>query len=74
MAMQVTGKEVHEMLDQYLGNRSDLGLWRVVTTLVMEPKNLFETESKQKPQRGFVLFSIVTLVAVGAFVYFNFWN
>lgn len=72
--MQVTAQEVHEMLDQYLGNRSDLGLWRVGTTLVMEPKNIFETESIRKPQRGFVLFSIVSLAAIGAFVYFNFWN
>jgi len=72
MAKQVTVKEVHEMLDHYLGNRSDLGLWRVVTTLVMEPKNLFETESIRKPKRWFVLFSLVSLAAVGALVYFNF--
>lgn len=74
MAKQVTVKEVHEMLERYLGNRPDLGLWRVATTLVMEPKNLFETESRRKPQRWFVLFSIVSLAAVGVFVYFNFWN
>ena len=74
MAKRVTVKEVHEMLNQYLGDRSDLGLWMVVTTLVMEPKNLFETESTQKPQRWFVLLSIVFLAAIGAFVYFNFWN
>lgn len=72
--MQVTAKEVHEMLDEYLGNRSDLGLWRAVTTLVMEPKKVFETESIRKPQQWFVLFSIVSLAAIGAFVYFNFWN
>ena len=72
--MQVTAKEVHEMLNQYLGNRSDLGLWRVVTTRVMEPKNLFETESRRKPQRWFVLFAIVSLAAIGAFFYFNCWN
>jgi hypothetical protein len=74
MAMQVTAKEVQEMLDQYLGNRSDLGLWRAVTTLVMEPKKVFETESTRKPQRWFVLFSTVSLAAIGAFVYFNSWN
>lgn len=74
MAEQVTVKEVHEMLNQYLGTRSDLGLGTVVTTLVMEPKNLFETESTRKPQRWFVLFSIVSLAAVGAFVYFNVWT
>jgi len=72
--MQVTAKEVHEMLDEYLGNRSDLGLWRAVTTLVMEPQKVFEAESIRKPQRRFVLFSIVSLAAIGAFVYFNSWN
>jgi hypothetical protein len=74
MAKKVTVKEVHKVLDQYLGNRSDLGLWRVVTTLVMEPKKVFETESRRKPQRWFVLFSFVFLAAIGGFVYFNFWN
>jgi hypothetical protein len=74
MAMQVTAKDVHEMLDEYLGNRSDLGVWRAVTTPVMEPKKVFETESIRKPQRWFVLFSIVSLAAIGAFVYFDSWN
>lgn len=71
MNKQVTVKEVHEMLDRHLGNRSDLGLWSVVTTLVMEPKNPFETESRRKPRRWFVLFSIVSLATIGAFVYFT---
>jgi len=72
--MQMTAKEAQEMLDEYLGNRSELGLWRVVTTLVLEPKKVFETESIRKPQRWFVLFSMVSLAAIGAFVYFNSWN
>jgi hypothetical protein len=74
MAQQLTAKEVHAVLDQHMRSRADLGLWRVVTTLVMEPKNLFETESTRKPQRWFVLCSIVFLAAIGAFVYFNSWN
>jgi hypothetical protein len=74
MAKRVTVKEVHEMLNQYLGDRSDLGLWMVVKTLVIEPKNPFATESTQRPQRWLMLLSIVFLAAIGAVVYFNLWN
>ena len=71
---EVTPKDVHGMLRQYLRSRSDLGLWKAVAAQVLEPKNPFEPESIRKPQQWFVLFSIVSLAAIGAFLYFNFWN
>ena len=62
------------MLREYLRNRSDLGFWKAITTRVMEPRNPFAPESIRKPHRWFVLFSIAAFAAIGAFVYFNFWN
>ena len=71
---ELTVRQVHAMLEQHLRNRSDLGLWNAVPMRVMGPRNPFEPESMRKPQRWFVLFSIASLAAIGAFVYFNLWN
>ncbi len=74
MAEQLTVNQVHAMLEQHLRNRSDLGVRNAVAMRVMGPRNPFDPESMRKPQRLFVLFSIASLAAIGAFVYFNFWN
>ena len=74
MAEELTVEEVHAMLEQYLSNRSDLGIWNAVVTRVLSSRNPFERESARKLQPWFVLFSTLSLAAVGAFVYFNLWN
>ncbi len=74
MAAKLTVKQAHVMLGQYLRNRSDLGVWNAVAMRVMGPRNPFEPESVRKPQPWFVLFSTLSLAALGAFVYFNLWN
>jgi len=74
MAEQITAKEVYVMLRDALRKRSDLGLRRTVAHHLLEPLNPFDTNSGRRPQRWFVLSSIVSLAAVGAVVYFNFWN
>ena len=74
MAEQITAKEVHVMLRDTLRKRSDLGLRRTVTHHLLEPPNPFDPNSVRRPQRWFVLFCIISLAAVGAVVYFNFWN
>ena len=66
--------QVHTMLEQYLRNRSDLGVWNAVAMRVMGPRSLFEPESVRKPQPWFVLFLTLSSAALGAFVYFNLWN
>ena len=62
------------MLREDLRKRSDLGLRRAVAQHLLEPPNPFDPNSSQRPQRWFVLSCIVSLAAVGAVVYFNFWN
>ena len=74
MAEELTVGEVHEMLEQHLSKRSDLGIWNAVVTQVLCSRNPFEPESARKPQPGFVLFATLSLAAIGAFVYFNLWN
>ena len=74
MAEQITPKEVYVMLRDYLRQRSDLGLRRTVADHLLQPRSPFDPNSVRRPQRWFVLFCIVSLAAVGAVVYINFWN
>ena len=74
MANPVTAKEVYTALRQNLRSRPDLGLGKAVADRVLEPPNPFEPGVVRKPQRWFVLLCIISLAALGAFVYFNLWN
>ena len=62
------------MLKQELRNRSDLGLWKAVSNLIMDPKNPFEPKPIRRPRRWFSIFLISGMVAIAAFSYFNMWN
>jgi hypothetical protein len=66
--------QVDRMLREHLGRRSDLGLRNAVTAIIFEPQNPFETQSRRRPERWFVLFVVSSAVALSTFVYFNFWN
>ena len=74
MAEQITAKEVYVMLRDDLRKRPDLGFRRTVTDHLLEPLSPFDANSVGRPQRWFVLSSIISLAAVGSVVYFNFWN
>ena len=74
MAEQITAKEVCLMLRDALRKRSDLGLHKTVARYLLEPLNPFDPNSVRRPQRWFVLSCLVSSAALGAVVYFNFWN
>ena len=74
MSERITAKEVHVMLRDDLRKRPDLGFRRTVADHLLEPLSPFDPNSVRRPQRWFVLSSIVSLAAVGSVVYFNFWN
>ena len=73
MANERTAKELRGMLVKYFRSRPDLGLWKCILDLVLEPKNPFEPEMRRQPRRGFVLVIVLSGMPVGVFVYFNFW-
>jgi len=74
MANPLTAKEVLTTLRQNLRRRSDLGLGKAVADRLLEPQNPFEPGLVRKPQRWFALLCIISVAALGAFVYFNVWN
>lgn len=73
MAKERTAKEIRGMLVKYFRSRPDLGLWKSILDLMLEPKNPFEPEMRRRPRRGFILVIVLSGMPVGVFVYFNFW-
>ncbi len=61
------------MLAKHLRGRRDLGLWKSILDLVLEPQNPFEPEQRRGPSKDFLLIAVLAGLPVGAFVYFNFW-
>ncbi len=74
MAKERTPKEVWVMLDSYLKARCDLGFWKSILDLILEPQNPFEPQMRRTPKRGFVLVILLLGLPLGAFAYFNFWS
>lgn len=74
MAEQITAREVYVMLRDDIQKRPDIGFRRTVANHLLEPLSPFDANAVRRPQRWFVLSSIVSLAAVGSVVYFNFWN
>jgi len=73
MAKELTVKEIHGMLAKYFSSRPDLGLWKSILNLVLEPKNPFEPQLRRRLRRDSVLVALLAGMPVGAFGYFNFW-
>jgi hypothetical protein len=71
---KVTPAEVDRMLRKYLCVRPDLGLWNALAAQIFEAQSPFETQSRRKLQRWFVLFVVSSTAAIAAFAYFNFVN
>jgi hypothetical protein len=70
----ITPKEADRMLREHLRHRPDLGLWSALVARIFEPQNPFDTRSRRKPQRWFVLFVLSSMAAVAALGYFNVLN
>ena len=73
MAEEYTAKETHAILVKYFEGRRDVGLWKGLLDLVLEPQNPFEPGMRREPRKGLVLAAVLIGLPLGAFVYFNFW-
>ncbi len=72
MTKQISAKEVHVDLGRYLHGRPDLGIRKAIAARVFEPRNPFESESRPRLQRWFVLLLLLASVLALAFAHFNF--
>jgi hypothetical protein len=71
MADPFTVKPVYNALSQYIRNRADIGAGRAVRDGVLESSNPFERQAARPPRRWFVLLSLLAVMVLSFFVYFN---
>jgi len=68
-----SAKPAYVSLQQYLISRSDMGAFKGLLNLVLEPANPFDPKAARSPRRWFVLFSLLSALGLGCFAYFNLW-
>jgi len=71
MADPFTVKPVYNALSQYVRNRADIGAGKAMLDGVLEAANPFDPKTARLPRRWFVLFSLLTAMVLGFFLYFN---
>ncbi len=74
MTEQITQLEVRSRLKGYLKSRPDLGLRKVLLSVVLEPPNPFEPEAPRRPRKAFVLAVLCLLALLAVFVHFDLWS
>ena len=73
MNKERTAKEVYAMLVKYISGRRDMGFFKSIFDLVLEPQNPFEPETRRGARKDFVLVAVLVGLPLSALVYFNFW-
>lgn len=61
------------MLADYFRARRDLGFWKSIIDMILEPQNPFEPTMRRNPRKGFVLLMVLVGLPFVAFAYFNLW-
>lgn len=64
-------KAVHAAIGQHLGNRGDMGAFKAVLDIVLEPQNPFESLAARAPRRWFVFFALLAIILIVDFGYFG---
>lgn len=72
MLAPVSSHEMHAWIEESLGQRSDIGLGKVIVNMLFEAPNPFDPRARRKPKAGFVVSAILCAAAAGCFCYFNF--
>ena len=71
MTERIGGKQVHEMLRQYMRNRPDVGFVKAMRDGMFEAANPFDGKAARPPRRWFVLSCLVSALVFGCFSYIN---
>jgi hypothetical protein len=73
MRRQFTVSEVRVALEANLRTRPELGLWKAVVDLVLEPRNPFDSRARRRPKKEFVLLCLLIISDASVFLHFNKW-
>jgi hypothetical protein len=64
-------KPAYLSLREYLVSRPDIGAFKGLLDLAFEPANPFDPKATRSPKRSFVLFSLIFVLFLACFAYFN---
>jgi len=64
-------RPVYKSVRLCLAGRPHIGALKALLDLILEPINPFDPNANRSPRRWFVLFSLVSVLGVGCFFYFN---
>ena len=67
----VTTDEVLAAFEVSMKRRSDVGVVNRALNVILEPRNPFEPERTRKPKMETVVFGMLLIVVVAAFLFFN---
>ena len=67
----VTTDEVLAAFEVSMKRRSDVGVVNRALNVILEPRNPFEPERTRKPKMETVIFGMLLIVVVAAFLFFN---
>ncbi len=68
---RVTANEVIAAFETRMKHRSDIGVVNRALNVFLEPRNPFEPERTRKPKMETVVFGMLLVVVVAAFLFFN---
>ena len=71
-AHQETARGVYQSLVQYLSQRPDCGLDKMLLNLALDPASPFDPKGRRNFRKGFILLLLVASGLAATFVYFNF--
>ena len=66
-----SAKTAYISLRQYLISRPDIGAFKALLNLALEPANPFDRKASRSAKRWLVLFSLLSVLGLGCFMYFN---
>jgi hypothetical protein len=69
-----SAKPAYTSLQRYVISRPDIGAFKALLDLVLDPANPFDFKAARSPRRWFVLFSLLSALGLGCFMYFNLWQ
>jgi hypothetical protein len=70
-AHQHSAHGVHQSLVEYLSQRPDWGLDKMLLNMALEPASPFDPKGRRNFRKGFVLLLLVASGLAATFVYFN---
>ena len=72
MSERITSKETLAFLEDYLGRRRDVGLWKAVRNLALLPPNPLKPGARRRPRPEFLFAAGLLACASGWFFCFSF--